>query len=148
MARVSLRGRAWWLACAVGTLAGCGFDPNGDEPMNPPPVYREWWAKSEACSGLRGDFDRVRWSEVEGHSFSCASGRCVGHWQGGHRIWVASDWATNELVVRHEMLHDLIGHAGHPDPPFGKGCALTWETWAGGEASGLARAAVGPRQVD
>lgn len=37
----------------------------------------------------------------------------------------------NEMVVRHEMLHDLIGRPGHPDPPFGSPCPLTWATWHG-----------------
>jgi hypothetical protein len=40
----------------------------------------------------------------------------------------------DEMVVRHEMLHDLIGRPGHPAPPFGQGCPLTWETWNSGSA--------------
>jgi hypothetical protein len=36
------------------------------------------------------------------------------------------------MVIRHEMLHDLIGEPGHPDPPFGpEGCGLTWTSWSG-----------------
>jgi hypothetical protein len=27
------------------------------------------------------------------------------------------------------ILHDLLGHSGHPNPPFGEGCPLTWATW-------------------
>jgi hypothetical protein len=27
------------------------------------------------------------------------------------------------------MLHDLMQRSGHPSPPFGNGCPLTWETW-------------------
>jgi hypothetical protein len=113
-------------------LTGCGFDIAGEEPMQPPAVYREWWSKTEACSGLTGDFDRVEWLVVPGHSFSCASGRCAGHWQSSHQIYIAGDWTMNELVVRHEMLHDLLGRSGHPNPPFGQGCPLTWETWSPG----------------
>ena len=90
--------------------------------------------RREACSGRTGDFDRVRWSVIEGHSFPCASGQCAGHWESGHHIFIASDWQTNEMVVRHEMLHDLIGRPGHPDPPFAKGCKLTWDSWAGDAA--------------
>jgi hypothetical protein len=40
----------------------------------------------------------------------------------------------DEMVVRHEMLHDLIGRPGHPAPPFGVGCPLTWATWNSGAA--------------
>jgi hypothetical protein len=41
------------------------------------------------------------------------------------------------MVVRHEMLHDLLGRAGHPDPPFGSPCTLTWATWQGDRAPAL-----------
>jgi hypothetical protein len=116
---------------ALVLLAACGFDPGDDSPMTPPAVYREWWAKTEACSGLRADFDRVQWSMVPGNSFPCASGKCAGHWEPGHRIYLAEDWTINEMVVRHEMLHDLLDRAGHPDPPFGDPCPLTWATWHG-----------------
>lgn len=112
-------------------LTACGFDPGDDSPMTPPSVYREWWAKTEACSGLRGNFDRVKWSVVAGHSFPCASGRCAGHWEPGHEVFIAEQWLMNEMVVRHEMLHDLLERAGHPDPPFGSPCPLTWATWQG-----------------
>jgi hypothetical protein len=53
----------------------------------------------------------------------------------------------DEMVVRHEMLHDLLSRPGHPDPPFGKGCPLTWNTWHGG-AAGLSAARVPPKQID
>ena len=116
---------------ALMLVAACGFDPGDDSPMAPPAVYREWWAKTEACSGLSGDFDRVEWSMVAGHSFPCASGTCAGHWEPGHRIYLAQDYTMSEMVVRHEMLHDLLDRAGHPDPPFGDPCPLTWATWQG-----------------
>lgn len=49
----------------------------------------------------------------------------------GHVIFLATDWKMYEMVVRHEMPPKLIGHRGHPNPPFGEGCRLTWETWGG-----------------
>jgi hypothetical protein len=122
-----------WTAIFAAVLVGggCGFDVEGDKAFQPPAVYRAWWAKTEACSGLTGDFDRVRWETVPGTSFTCSGNQCVGHWQSDHRIWIAEGRLEDEMVVRHEMLHDLIGRAGHPDPPFGKGCPLTWDTWKG-----------------
>ena len=122
--------RLWCAAGLLLALSGCGFDPEGDVPLEPPAVYREWWAKTQACSGLTGDFDRIRWSD--------------------HHIFLASEWSMDEMVVRHEMLHDLIGRPGHPTPPFGRGCPLTWETWNGG-AAGLNVARHGssnPPQLD
>jgi hypothetical protein len=119
------------LLFALVYLAGCGFDPVGEQPMIAPDVYRTWWDKTEACSGLTGDFDRVEWLVVPGPGFKCSSGQCAGHWESDHRIFLASDWQRNEMVVRHEMLHDLLRRSGHPSPPFGEGCPLTWETWRG-----------------
>ncbi len=110
--------------------------------VEPPAVYRAWWAKTEACSGLTGNFDRVEWMIVPGESFACSSGECVGHWDPGHKIYIASDWTHHEMVVRHEMLHDLMRRSGHPSPPFGNGCPLTWESWAASQAtSGMTPAA-------
>ena len=129
------------------TLSGCGFDPVGDVPLQPPAVYQEWWAKTQACSGRTGNFSRISWSTIEGYSFPCSSGECAGHWRTNHHIFLAGDWIMDEMVVRHEMLHDLIGRPGHPDPPFGVGCPLTWATWNGG-AAGLNVARAQPKQID
>jgi hypothetical protein len=124
--------RLIWSAGLLMAVSGCGFDPQGDVPMDPPAVYQEWWLKTQACSGLVGNFDRIRWSVIEGPSFPCSSGKCAGHWSNDHHIVLAGDYSMNEMVVRHEMLHDLIGRPGHPAPPFGQGCPLTWTTWNNG----------------
>lgn len=126
--RVHRRVRVPALAFAT-LLAACGFDPAGSQSWEPPAVYREWWAATEACSGLSGSFDRVEWMIVPGDSFDCASGQCVGHWDPDHKIFIASEWTEHQMVVRHEMLHELMRRSGHPDPPFGNGCPLTWDTW-------------------
>lgn len=139
--------RLIWAAGLLLALSGCGFDPVGDRPLDPPPVYREWFAKTEACSGRTGNFDRLSWSVIDGYSFPCSSGECAGHWRTNHHIFLAGDWVMDEMVVRHEMLHDLLGRTGHPDPPFGVGCPLTWASWNGG-AAGLDVGRVRPRDID
>ena len=147
MVRKAASVRLFWAVGLLAIMGGCGFDPQGDVPMEPPPVYREWWAKTEACSGRTGNFDRLSWSVIEGHSFPCSSGECAGHWRSDHHIYLAGDWVMDEMVVRHEMLHDLIGRPGHPAPPFGEGCPLTWETW-NRDATQLRVGAVVPRTID
>lgn len=114
-------------------VVGCGgFDPDAaTSDFQPPAIYRQWWAATEDCAGLRGDLGRIRWTVVDAPSFACPSGRCVGRWEPPDRIYVASDFVDHEMVVRHEMLHALIGEPGHPDPPFRRGCALTWDSWRG-----------------
>ena len=139
--------RLMWAAGLLLALSGCGFDPEGDVPLDPPPIYREWFAKTEACSGRTGNFERISWSVIEGYSFPCSSGECAGHWRTNHHIFLAGAWAMDEMVVRHEMLHDIIGRPGHPDPPFGDGCPLTWASWNGG-AAGLDIGRVLPRDID
>ena len=140
LAKVVLRSVRSSAVALVTLLAACGFDPAGSQPWEPPAVYRQWWAATEACSGLSGPFDRVEWMVVPGESFECGSGQCVGHWDPGHRIFLASEWTGHEMVVRHEMLHELMRRSGHPDPPFGNGCPLTWETWLTGPELGPAPA--------
>lgn len=116
---------------ALSLTASCNLEPSGEQAMSPPSFYREWWARTEACSGLTGNFDKVQWFVVPGHGFDCPSGKCAGRWESGHRIYLSADFDTNELVVRHEMLHELIGRPGHPDPPFGSECPLTWNSFQG-----------------
>lgn len=146
--RLALAVRLVGAAGLLAGLTGCGFDPVGDVPLDPPPIYREWFAKTEACSGRTGNFDRLRWSVVEGRSFSCPSGECAGHWRTNHHIFLAGDWTMDEMVVRHEMLHDILDVTGHPDPPFGDGCPLTWATWNGGAAGLDVVGLVRPREID
>ncbi|MBL8987014.1 MAG: hypothetical protein JNJ80_12140 [Gemmatimonadetes bacterium] len=112
----------------LGLAAGCAFAPEGAIPIEPPPRYRDWWAATEVCSGRRGDFARIEWAIVPGRGFACPTGTCVGRWE-GDRIYLAEAFRDHELVVRHEILHALLDRPGHPDPPFGRGCPLTWSTW-------------------
>jgi hypothetical protein len=116
--------------------SGCTFEPEGATKLDTPPIYRDWWAKTEACSGLTANFDQIDFETVPGADFECPTGTCVGRWEPGHHIYLAVDWSHNEMVVRHEMLHELIGRAGHPDPPFGSPCPLTWATWTGDRDGG------------
>lgn len=147
MGRRSTPARLIGAAGLLLALTGCGFDPDGDVPLDPPSIYREWFAKTEACSGLTGDFERLRWSVIEGYSFPCSSGQCAGHWRTDHQIFLAGEWVMDEMVVRHEMLHDILDRSGHPDPPFGDGCPLTWASWNGG-AAGLNVGRIRPRDID
>ena len=128
-------------------LSACGFDPAGSQAWEPPEVYRTWWTATEACSGLSGSFDRIEWMIVPGESFDCDSGQCVGHWTRDHKIYIASNWKDHEMVVRHEMLHELMRRSGHPNPPFGQGCPLTWDTWLTSPALGPVPSAM-PRLLD
>jgi hypothetical protein len=123
------------------SLASCvPTEPTLDAPpgavrFTPPPAYAAWYDATRACSGLAGSLERIEWLVVPGvDTFLTDQGPKVGLWERDgirHRIVVAGNWRDHEMVVRHEMLHSLLGEAGHPSSYFIERCQLTWETWPG-----------------
>jgi len=122
------------------TLAACEAALGPAEPLpasaqllTAPEQYREWWAKTEACSGRSGDFSQVQWYIIpDVHTFQTDAGEKVGLWthsSSGVRIIIAGNYSSNELVVRHEMLHALLDREGHPREYFQNRCGLTWDSW-------------------
>lgn len=96
-------------------------------PFAPPDRYAVWYAEMEACVGRRGNYDKVRWFVLD--STIAARHAMYGVWQPPHGIYLALPAVASEAVVRHEMVHDLIG-AGHPVPPF-DACAPRWPSLRG-----------------
>jgi hypothetical protein len=111
--------------------------PPSAQLIAPPEQYREWWSKTEGCSGRSGDFARIEWYVVPNvQTFETRAGTKVGFWShssSGVRIILAGSYADNELVVRHEMLHALLDREGHPREYFEDRCALTWDSWGHAE---------------
>lgn len=107
--------------------------PAGAVALEIPPVFRVWYEKTQACSGLLGDFSTVQFYVIPGvDAFPTAEGNKVGLWSRvgeTHRIVVAGNYLGHEMVVRHEMLHSLLSREGHPEDYFIKKCQLTWESW-------------------
>jgi hypothetical protein len=107
--------------------------PTGAVPTAAPAVYQEWAQKTEACSGIRGDFSTVKWYVVPGvETFSTKDGEKVGLWisnGSGDTIILAGNYQNHEMVVSHEFLHHLLHREGHPQEYFSTKCHLTWETW-------------------
>jgi hypothetical protein len=97
--------------------------------------YQEWHSKTQACSGLSGDFSTIKFYVVPGvDSFPTSQGAKVGEWtsKGGiNRIVIAGNYREHEMVVRHELLHALLRREGHPPEYFVDRCHLTWESWNG-----------------
>lgn len=126
-------------AIALAVIGGCtpteptASEPLGAVPFTPPAEYAVWFERTEQCAGLSGRFESIQWLVVPGvETFSTEQGQKVGMWTRkgeSHTIVIAGNYRDHEMVVRHEMLHSLIGERGHPSQYFESRCHLTWETW-------------------
>lgn len=107
--------------------------PAGAVPMVASASFQEWFGRTQACSGLRGELKEIQWFVVPNADvFETDVGPKVGMWEksaGVARIIIAGRYQDHEMVVRHEMLHHLLDRAGHPTEFFVDRCKLTWESW-------------------
>lgn len=104
-------------ACDAAT--GIPF-PSTAVRFTPPSIYREWWALTEACSGREASFAAVSWYVVPGAA-TIPETRYNGYfYSAGNRIVLAGaeEAQSDGELVRHEMLHAIIGKGGHPREMF------------------------------
>ena len=110
------------LACADVHL----FSPEfvaGAEPFEPPPFYVDLWRDVELCSGRRGDMRRVTWYRVPwAVSFEYKASEYNDFWWADHTVVLAGFRTDQADLVRHEMLHDLLGTGNHPSFYFEGRC--------------------------
>jgi hypothetical protein len=109
----------WTCGCEVTGL------PHGARQFTAPEQYRAWWALTEACSGLHGDFNSIKWYAVpNADSFPLEGGTVNGAWYGDpNRIVLGDSVMFDGSLVRHEMLHSLLQSGGHPRQQFLANCA-------------------------
>jgi hypothetical protein len=90
------------------------------------PQFVLWWRMTEACSGRRGDLSAIRWYVQPGvealHIPGDAGDYGAYWWASGNRILLTERAVTDGWLVRHEMLHALLGRAGHPRGEFVDRC--------------------------
>ena len=146
---------------AVASLLSCEYPtapafPDDAVPFAPPERYALWWGMTEACSGRTGDLASVRWYVVPGVRTIVVNGKeYSGYWYGRpDRIVLAGESRFDGALVRHEMLHVLLGPVGHPRVPYLTSCndivacVGECETDAGGRPTPAADAPVlDPRDV-
>jgi hypothetical protein len=101
--------------------------PNDAIPIDGQPQFALWWRMTQACSGLRGDLGAVHWFVQPGVETLQIPGDHDGQyggywWSIGNRILLTEKAVTDGWLVRHEMLHALIGRAGHPRGEFVDQC--------------------------
>jgi hypothetical protein len=102
-------------ALATGACKGYSLSVTNKEPFQPLPIYAEWWAATESCSGLTGDLSRIEWftaSTIQGDAVVAR-----GVWTPPHQVILVRGYEESELTVKHEMLHDLLdGDSDHVSP--------------------------------
>ncbi len=121
---VSPRPGATLFACLLACACEVTGLPGGAHRFAAPAQYRAWWALTEACSGLRGDFSAVTWYVVpNADSFSLEGETVNGAWSSdGNRIVLGASVTTDGSLVRHEMLHALLQSGKHPRKQFLADC--------------------------
>jgi hypothetical protein len=95
--------------------------PSGAQRFTPPEVFRRWWALTEQCSALTGDYDAITWYVVPGAASIPGpdGGPVQGTWElKQNRIVLAGDSQLAGDLVRHEMLHALLRGGEHPRDAF------------------------------
>lgn len=110
-------------------LTGCTdlMAPMPGDPVKilPPPSYRAWYDLAEHCSGLAGNFDRVRWYRYDGtrvpKGWGVGAEAEASTWHDQHKIAIAEPFLMDSTTVIHEALHDLLSVGGHPAEYFGVG---------------------------
>jgi hypothetical protein len=95
------------------------------EALSPPDSFRDWWLATENCAGIQGNLSRITWFVIPGRtSFVYGKGQYDGYWWDNvHWILLAGDKVGNPFIVRHEMLHELLGRGDHPAEYFQRRCA-------------------------
>lgn len=109
-------------ACDAATSPLLDF-PADARSWSAPAQYRFWWSLVEACSGRRGDLDRVQWYLASGQTIPFRENEYDGYWwEDGSRILLT--WRSRDEgdVVRHEMLHELLQRGDHPIQYFDRAC--------------------------
>ena len=96
---------------AFGLLTSCtdlGFEAEitNRQPFDPPAIYGTWWTATESCSRESGRLDRIEWYLAT--SIVSDGVLAFGAWTPPHEILIVSGYEDNEVIVRHEMLHDLL----------------------------------------
>lgn len=96
--------------------------PDSTVAYNAPAEYEKWWKEVSDCARIRGNLSRISWwVSVTPHAdggFRCPIvSYCAGwsNWK-KHYIYVGENRVHDERLVKHEMLHDLLGDRNISSP--------------------------------
>lgn len=90
--------------------------------MVAPPQYALWWRLTERCAARVFDPDQISWYVVPGADDLGRADIQGQYFPERRRIVLAGRYLQNALLVRHEMLHAIVGRIGHPAEDFQRRC--------------------------
>jgi hypothetical protein len=93
-------------------------------PTEPLAEYAVWYSQVELCTGVTGSFGDVHWFEVPHSRWwdPVWEQYAIGTWRAPHDIYLANAELSNESLVKHEIVHDLLQGGLTYDPRF-KSCS-------------------------
>lgn len=89
--------------------------------MQPPAWYATDWARLEACSGLKGDFNSVAWYVSPQIAVRDSTYRGA-YLPKNHAIILLDNAVNIARIVDHEEMHALLRGGGHPLQYFNGVC--------------------------
>lgn len=120
-AHIALLGSALFVALVSIACESPLSTPSGT-PFTPPPEFRSMWRSVEACGGSTGDFDSLEWYVTAGSAGARGDTAIAGsYWPDLHRIYISANFLNDQQLIRHEMLHALLGGEEH-EPQFLNEC--------------------------
>lgn len=95
----------------------------GEEMQAVPETYETWFGQVARCLGMperatRERFELIRWFTAADIYNATEDQHAWGLWEEPHTITLLDGHELQAWVVKHEMIHDLLGRGGHPEPWF------------------------------
>ena len=96
--------------------------PRDAVPMATPPEYTLWWRLTERCAARVRDPGQISWYVMPGAEDLGQANIQGQYFPLSRRIVLAGHYVRNAPLVRHEMLHAIVGTTGHPAEDFQRRC--------------------------
>lgn len=130
----------WLTAISIACSAGQMWAIKDVYPLDIPDAYEVWWEQTVLCYesvepdvSPAVDFRDISFKvKASATLYADVIGRITDEnglpfdlsepSSGDPTIYIAAPYILNRGLVRHELLHAIIGKGGHPTPPFGR-CA-------------------------
>ena len=85
---------------------------------NLPAAYQQWFDEVGRCMGEAnrvgaGRFSRIGWYSSPSIHHRESGAKALGLWTEPHKITLHADFLEDASVVKHELVHDLLGSGTH-----------------------------------